>query len=184
MYISPSKNKPSLDDKCVLLASPNNISAMKLFDDQTNVKDNLEQMPLKKVTSGITMQETSHSSLPLTLTVTSGMPVIPSYSCKMADEISPMQVMNSNSPTLPMRKDNDAFETVFGADGLKAAREKDDFNSKIDTQKQLRKWELDEKLEENATISPVLYANMMHKKLKDEYKGNFCHTYVTCKNSY
>ena len=45
---------------------------------------------------------------------------------------------------------------------------------KIDaqTQKQLKKWEADEKLGEQATISPVLYANIIHKdELTLKYKG-------------
>ena len=45
---------------------------------------------------------------------------------------------------------------------------------KIDaqTQKQLKKWEQDEKLGELATISPVLFANMIHQEeLDTKYKG-------------
>ena len=39
-------------------------------------------------------------------------------------------------------------------------------------QKQLKKWEADEKLGEHATISPVLYANIIHKdELSLKYKG-------------
>ena len=48
---------------------------------------------------------------------------------------------------------------------------------KIDaqTQKQLKKWEADEKLGELATISPVLYSNIIHKEeMNTKYKGDDC----------
>ena len=78
-----------------------------------------------------------------------------------------------HSPTLTLGKSagGDAFEAVFGEDALGKLKEKEDIHAKIDTQKQLRKWELDEKLDEEATISPVLYANICHKNLMEEYVG-------------
>lgn len=42
---------------------------------------------------------------------------------------------------------------------------------RADPMKQQQKWEDDEKLGEMATISPVLYANLEHVKLKEEYPG-------------
>jgi len=43
---------------------------------------------------------------------------------------------------------------------------------RVDPLKQQQKWEEDEKLGAMATISPVLYANLEHVNLKQEYPGN------------
>ena len=42
---------------------------------------------------------------------------------------------------------------------------------RVDPQKQQQKWADDEKLGGMATISPVLYANLEHPKLKEEFPG-------------
>ena len=44
---------------------------------------------------------------------------------------------------------------------------------RVDPLKQQQKWEEDEKLGAMATISPVLYANLKHVNLKQEYPGEF-----------
>ncbi len=68
--------------------------------------------------------------------------------------------------------ETDAFKAVFGEEPEIKSKSRDDASSpKIDGQKQLRKWEQDEKRGDLATISPVLYANTMHQKLKIEYPG-------------
>lgn len=44
---------------------------------------------------------------------------------------------------------------------------------RVDPMKQQQKWEDDEKLGATATISPVLYANLEHVNLKQEYPGKW-----------
>lgn len=44
---------------------------------------------------------------------------------------------------------------------------------RVDPLKQQQKWADDEKLGEMATISPVLYANLEHPMLKEEYPGEY-----------
>ena len=82
------------------------------------------------------------------------------------------QISGQSNQTSPVNS-ADVFKVVFGDDASEGpAGKKGDFPyPKIDTQKQLKKWEQDEKLGEFATISPVLYANMMHKNLITEYQG-------------
>ena len=72
----------------------------------------------------------------------------------------------------------DAFCTVFGEDANipKGVHQRGE-PQKIDTQKQLKKWEVDEKLGENATISPVLYANVVHNLMED-YPGIYFGLYL------
>jgi len=75
------------------------------------------------------------------------------------------QLLQVKSPIL---SPTDPFKTVFGDD----KEDLKDFPPRVDAQKQLRKWEADEKLGDRATISPVLYANMMHKEeLTTKYNG-------------
>ena len=42
------------------------------------------------------------------------------------------------------------------------------------SRRNMQKWESDEDLGENATISPILYCNIKHPELKQEYPGNKC----------
>ena len=71
--------------------------------------------------------------------------------------------------------ETDPFKAVFGVEPEIRSKSKEGLNSpKFDTKKQLKKWEQDEKLGDLATISPVLYANMVHHNLKNEYPGTFC----------
>lgn len=49
---------------------------------------------------------------------------------------------------------------------------------RVDPLKQQQKWEEDEKLGAMATISPVLYANLEHVNLKQEYPGKAIQLYV------
>eukprot|EP00794_Sanderia_malayensis_P003518 gene3518-4019_t len=66
--------------------------------------------------------------------------------------------------------ETDAFKAVFGEEPEIKSKSRDGATSpKIDGQKQLKKWEQDETLGELATISPVLYANIVHPKLKVDY---------------
>lgn len=69
--------------------------------------------------------------------------------------------------------ETDAFKAVFGEEPEVKSKGREGATSpKIDGQKQLKKWEQDEKLDNLATISPVLYANIMHPELKIEYPGS------------
>lgn len=76
--------------------------------------------------------------------------------------------------------ETDAFKAVFGEEPEVKSKGREGATSpKIDGQKQLKKWEQDEKLDSLATISPVLYANIIHPELKLEYPGLYwfpCHS--------
>ena len=53
----------------------------------------------------------------------------------------------------------------------------DDLDSSGDNlsynQRNVKKWEVDEPLGDMATISPVLYANLCHPELKDQFPGKW-----------
>lgn len=55
---------------------------------------------------------------------------------------------------------------------------------RVDPLKQQQKWEEDEKLGAMATISPVLYANLEHVNLKQEYPGEARFFFVRHKRGY
>lgn len=67
---------------------------------------------------------------------------------------------------------NSAFPRVseFDLDDLPRGRRRPP-SPRVDPLKQQQKWEEDEKLGATATISPVLYANLEHVNLKQEYPG-------------
>ena len=85
------------------------------------------------------------------------------------------QLLQVKSPVLSPGV-SDPFKAVFGDD----KEDLKDFPPRVDAQKQLRKWEADEKLGDRATISPVLYANMVHKEeLTTKYNGKFLFVLIT-----
>lgn len=91
------------------------------------------------------------------------------------DELqAPPPPMSVKSPILsPTATHPDPFKTVFGED-MEDMRPTGSFAQRVDAQKQLKKWEADEKLGNEATISPVLFANMEHREeLLSKYKGHF-----------
>ncbi|XP_047136295.1 uncharacterized protein LOC100209023 isoform X1 [Hydra vulgaris] len=79
---------------------------------------------------------------------------------------SPSLLMSNISP-----HSSNLIQNIYPMDNDFEGKKSDGngLNPKIDTQKQLRKWEIDEQLGENATISPVLYTNLMHKNLKNDF---------------
>ena len=82
-------------------------------------------------------------------------------------------------PLQPQPGETDAFKAVFGEEPeIKSKAREGTASPKIDGQKQLKKWEQDEKLDSLATISPVLYANIVHPELKIEYPG-LCHSFLS-----
>ena len=83
---------------------------------------------------------------------------------------SPSLMMSNISPHIST---SNLIQNIFPIDKDFEGKKSDgnNLNAKIDTQKQLRKWEIDEQLGENATISPVLYTNLMHKNLKIDFMG-------------
>ena len=100
----------------------------------------------------------------------------PSYDVYHNNQSYPME-QNVNykagkRPLQPQSGETDAFKVVFGEEPeIKSKAREGATSPKIDGQKQLKKWEQDEKLDSLATISPVLYANIVHPKLKIEYPG-------------
>ena len=98
------------------------------------------------------------------------------YDMYRANQSFPMeQRMEYKDGPKPMHGpsgETDAFKAVFGEEPEIRSKPREGASSpKIDGQKQLRKWEQDEKLGDLATISPVLYANIVHPELKIEYPG-------------
>lgn len=94
-------------------------------------------------------------------------------------------LMSVKSPVLSPtgQQYQDPFKAVFGED-IEDSRGLGSFAPKIDPQKQLKKWETDEKLGEDATISPVLYANVVHREeLMSKYKGLFVCLFIMGSNS-
>ena len=86
----------------------------------------------------------------------------------------------SKRPIQAQAGETDAFKVVFGEEPeIKSKTREGATSPKIDGQKQLKKWEQDEKLESLATISPVLYANIVHPELKIEYPGLYSMNYPT-----
>ena len=65
---------------------------------------------------------------------------------------------------------NSAFSRPGDLDDLPRERRRPP-SPRVDPLKQQQKWEEDEKLGAMATISPVLYANLEHVNLKQEYPG-------------
>ena len=47
----------------------------------------------------------------------------------------------------------------------------DDSAGQDSSRRNMQKWESDEDLGPNATISPILYCNMIHPELKQQYPG-------------
>ncbi|XP_066928709.1 histone-lysine N-methyltransferase 2C-like [Clytia hemisphaerica] len=76
------------------------------------------------------------------------------------------QLMQMKSPPIMSPTGMDPFKLGPFAEESRAGGQQ---SAPIDaqTQKQLKKWEADEKMGENATISPVLYANMIHREELD-----------------
>jgi histone-lysine N-methyltransferase MLL3 len=52
-----------------------------------------------------------------------------------------------------------------------------DVDSLSYNKRSMKKWEQDEALGDNATISPVLYANLKHPELKTQYTGKMTSKY-------
>ena len=100
----------------------------------------------------------------------------PSYDVYRNNQSFPLE-QNVNykagrKPVQPQSGETDAFKVVFGEEPeIKSKAREGATSPKIDGQKQLKKWEQDEKLDSLATISPVLYANIVHPELKIDYPG-------------
>ena len=61
-----------------------------------------------------------------------------------------------------------------GPPGVGSVPDDSDVEGLSYNKRSMQKWEKDEALGENATISPVLYANLKHPELKTQYRGQSC----------